>query len=308
MKNNFINLNFRAMHFYLRWAGMCMALLMSTQIVLAQQNTVSGVVTDAAANEALPGVNILIKGTNSGTVTDIDGNYRINAEGSDTLVFSFIGYKNQEIPIGGRTQINVSLGEDIETLSEVVVIGYGTQQEKDLTSAITTVKSEEITKTPTGQAMQALQGKVAGLQIVSSGAPGDAPTVRVRGIGSYPGSNNEAPLYVVDGMFFDNIDFLNTSDIESMTVLKDASAAAIYGVRAANGVVLIETKGGGYNQKAQISYDGYYGTQVAQNVLKMANAEQFTNMAQESGSAADAQYILNAMQRYGRSRINPNVP
>ncbi len=156
--------------------------------------------------------------------------------------------------------------------------------------------------------MQALQGKVAGLQVVSSGAPGDAPTVRIRGIGSYPGNNNEAPLYVVDGMFFDNIDFLNSSDISSMSVLKDASAAAIYGVRAANGVILIETKSGGFDKKTQVTYNGYYGSQVGQNVLKMANAEQFTTMANESGSAPDALFILNAMQRYGRSRVNPNVP
>jgi TonB-linked SusC/RagA family outer membrane protein len=164
--------------------------------------------------------------------------------------------------------------------------------------------------------MQSLQGKVPGLQIVSSGQPGASPTVRVRGVGSYPRTDivtgaplgTESPLYVVDGMFFDNIDFLNTTDIATISVLKDASAAAIYGVRAANGVILIETKTGKYKQQAQITYDGYYGVQVAQNVLKMANAEQFTNMALESGSSADVAYIQNAMQRYGRSRINPNVP
>ena len=156
--------------------------------------------------------------------------------------------------------------------------------------------------------MQALQGKVPGVQIVSAGSPGAAPTVRVRGVGSYPGSDNEAPLYVVDGMVFSNIDFLNTNDIKSISVLKDASAAAIYGVRAANGVVLIETKAGRFEMPTEISYDGYYGTQIAQNVVKMANAEQFTNMALESGSDADISFINNAMQRYGRSRINPNVP
>ena len=193
-------------------------------------------------------------------------------------------------------------------LFELVLNLTSLQKVKDLTSSISTLKSEELAKTPSSQAMQALQGKVAGLQVVSSGAPGDSPTIRLRGIGSYPGKNNEAPLYVVDGMFFDNIDFLNPSDIASISVLKDASAAAIYGVRAANGVVLIETKSGGYNQKTEISYDGYYGTQVAQNVLKMANSEQFAAMAMESGSPADAGFIQNAMQRYGRSRINPNVP
>jgi TonB-linked SusC/RagA family outer membrane protein len=216
--------------------------------------------------------------------------------------------QTQEIAVNGRTSIDVQLIDQTLNLNEVVVVGYGTQKVKDLTSSISTVKSAELVKTPSGQAMQSLQGKVAGLQVVTNGGPGNSPTIRVRGIGSYPGHENEAPLYVVDGMFFDNIDFLNPSDIASISVLKDASAAAIYGVRAANGVVLIETKSGALEQKTEITYDGYYGTQIAQNVLKMANAEQFTNMANESGSAADASFILNAMQKYGRSRINPNVP
>ena len=221
--------------------------------------------------------------------------------------FLVIGFTTLEIPVNGQTTLNIELQEDAQALDEVVVVGYGEMKVKDLTSAITTIKSEELAATPTGQAMQALQGKVAGLQIVSNGSPGQSPTVRVRGIGSYD-QGASGPLYVVDGMFFNNIDFLNTSDITSISILKDASAAAIYGVRAANGVVLIETKSGSRNQKAEITYDGYSGFQVAQNILKLANAEQFTTIAMESGSAPDAQFILNAMQRYGRSRINPNVP
>lgn len=276
--------------------------------VFAQQTiTVTGNVTDDMG-EGLPGVSVLVKGTTTGTVTSLDGNYSVVASPQATLVFSYIGYITQEIQVNGKLSVSVKLVEDMVGLEEVVVVGYGKLAVKDLTSSMVTVKSDDLAKTPTGQAMQALQGKVAGMQVVSSGAPGSAPTIRVRGIGSYPGSNNEAPLYVVDGMFFDNIDFLNTADIASISVLKDASAAAIYGVRAANGVVLIQTKSGEINQKAEIVYDGYYGTQVAQNVLKMANAEQFTTMAMESGSAADASFILNAMQRYGRSRVNPNVP
>ncbi|HDR52062.1 MAG TPA: SusC/RagA family TonB-linked outer membrane protein, partial [Mariniphaga anaerophila] len=240
--------------------------------------------------------------------TNFDGEFSIEVPAQATLVFSFVGFTPREIPVQGRTVINVQMTEATVDLDEIVVIGYGTLSVKDLTSAIATVRADELEKTPSGQAMQALQGKVAGMQVVSSGAPGDAPTIRVRGIGSYPGQNNEAPLYVVDGMFFDNIDFLNPSDIATISVLKDASAAAIYGVRAANGVVLIETKSGNFNQKSEITYDGYYGVQVAQNVLKMANAEQFATMANESGSVPEANNILNAMQRYGRSRINPNVP
>lgn len=282
-------------------------LLLVTGLNAQNKAGISGKVIDNTGM-GLPGVSILEKGTANGTVTDINGNYALQASPQATLVYSFIGFVSQEIPVAGRSVIDVALAESVVGLDEVIVVGYGKMVVKDLTSSIATVKSDELAKTPTGQAMQALQGKVAGLQVVSAGGPGDAPTVRVRGIGSYPGQNNEAPLYVVDGMFFDNIDFLNTADIASMSVLKDASAAAIYGVRAANGVVLIETKSGSYNQKSEITYDGYYGTQVAQNVLKMANAEQFTTMAMESGSAADQSFILNAMQRYGRSRVNPNVP
>ncbi len=283
-------------------------LLLSVSFLFAQnQITIKGKVTDTK-NETVPGASVLIKGTQQGTITDFDGQYSIQAGNQTTLVFSFMGYQTQEIPVNNQTTIHVQLKELAFQVGEVIVVGYGTLKVKDLTSAISTVKSDELVKTPSGQAMQALQGKVAGLQVVSSGAPGDSPTIRVRGIGSYPDRGNESPLYVVDGMFFDNIDFLNTSDIASISVLKDASASAIYGVRAANGVVLIETKSGSINQKSEITYDGYYGTQVAQNVLKMANAEQFTTMALESGSAADASFILNAMQRYGRSRINPNVP
>ncbi|MBL7965750.1 MAG: TonB-dependent receptor [Prolixibacteraceae bacterium] len=284
-------------------------LLLSVSLVFAQNTiTVKGKVTDSANGDPIPGVSVLVKGTTTGLITDFDGNYTVQAPGNGTLVFSFIGMKTKEIAVNNSSVINVSMETSTEMVDEVIVVGYGKLNVKDLTSSITTIKTEEMAKTPTGQAMQALQGKVPGLQVVSSGGPGDAPTIRVRGVGSYPGANNEAPLYVVDGMFFDNIDFLNTADIASISVLKDASAAAIYGVRAANGVILIETKSGAINQKTEISYDGYYGTQVAQNVLKMANAEQFATMALESGSAADASFILNAMQRYGRSRINPNVP
>ncbi len=268
--------------------------------------TVSGKVT-TISGESLPGVNVLVKNTTTGTVTDIDGNYSLTVpDENSVLVYSFIGYTTQEIEIQGRSQIDVVLQEDIAVLDEIVVIGYGESRAKELTTAITTIKSEDITKTPTGQAMQALQGKVAGVQIVSNGAPGESPTVRVRGIGSFEG--NAAPLYVVDGMFFDNIDFLNPNDIATISVLKDASAAAIYGVRAANGVILIETNSGSFNQEPEIVYDGYYGIQNPQNVIKMSNAEQFVQYVNETGDPADIAFVANAMQRYGRSRINPNVP
>lgn len=276
--------------------------------VNGQQNTdVTGLITDAN-DEPLPGASVVLKGTTTGTQTDFDGLYTLNSVPSDgTLVISYIGFTAQEIPINGQTTINVSLQEDAQTLDEVVVVGYGTQKKADLTGSIATVKSEEITRTPSGAAMQSLQGKVAGLQVVSSGEPGAGPTIRVRGIGSYVGGAS-GPLYVVDGTFFDDIDFLNNEDIETISILKDASASAIYGVRAANGVVLIETKSGKANQKPQITYSGYQGVQIAQNVVKLSNSAQFATLARESGSAAEAQSIENAIQRYGRSRINPNIP
>jgi TonB-dependent starch-binding outer membrane protein SusC len=284
-------------------------------VAWGQARQISGKVTAKEdGNGGVPGVNIVVQGTTKGTTTDANGNYALQLEPSETtLVFTFVGYLSVTQQVGARTTIDVTLESDLTTLEEVVVVGYGTQREKDRTSAIVTLKSEDIMKTQSGQAMQSLQGKVPGLQVVSSGAPGDSPTIRIRGIGSYPnngdsGLNNESPLYVVDGMFFDNIDFLNPADIASISVLKDASSSAIYGVRASNGVIIVTTKSGSHNQRAQISYEGYTGTQVAQNVLKMANAEEFTNMANESGSVPSANYVLNSMQRYGRSRVNPNVP
>lgn len=284
-------------------------LLLASTAAWAQQRTITGVVTDSQSNETLPGASVLVKGTSKGTSTGIDGKFSLSlAPSENIIVVSFIGYESKEVTVGAQMNIAVQLVMQRTTLDEVVVVGYGSSKVKDLTSSITTVKSAELSKTPSSQPMNALQGKVAGLQIVANGGPGNSSTVRIRGIGSFPGRENEAPLYVVDGTFFDNIDFLNPSDIASISVLKDASAAAIYGVRAANGVVLIETKSGAYNQKTQITYDGYMGYQVAQNIVKMANAAQFAQMAVESGSAPDVTYIDNAMQRYGRSRIDPNVP
>jgi TonB-dependent starch-binding outer membrane protein SusC len=275
----------------------------------AQERVVTGKVTDGADSSPLPGVNVVVQGTTKGTTTDADGNYSLTlAQGENTLVYTFVGYKTQTVDASNRTAIDIAMEADATSLDEVVVVGYGTQKEKDLTSAITTIKTDEIAKTPQGQAMQSLQGKVPGVQIINSGAPGAAPTVRIRGIGSMPDQGDTDPLYVVDGMFFDNIDFLNPGDIETMSILKDASAASIYGVRAANGVVLITTKGGSYNQKAQVTYNGYYGVQAPQNVLKMANAEQYSAYALGTGLAAEATFIDNAFRYYGRSRINPNVP
>ncbi len=281
-------------------------LLFVSLISWSQQIEVSGVVTSASDGMPLPGVSVIVEGTSKGVSTDFDGKYSINVQSGQKLSFSYIGFKTQSIVITNQTTLNVTLEDDIESLNEVVVVGYGTQKKADLTSAIATIKPEELAKTPSAQVVQGFQGKVAGVQISSLGSPGETPQILIRGTNSLSGDSS--PLFVVDGMFYDNIDFLNSSEIESVSILKDASASAIYGVKAANGVVLITTKGGKFNKKAEVTFSTYYGVQRAQNILKMANAEQFVTFAMESGSASEISSVEQAMQRFGRSRVNPNIP
>lgn len=282
------------------------AILISTIGYAQQQKTITGTIVDPG-NMPLPGAEVKVVGKNIFDVTDFEGNFTLEGvvEG-DTFRVTFLGFQPVELPVVETNEYLVTLQEDAATLEEVVLVGYGTQKKSDLTGSIVTIQSEEIEKTPTANVMQALQGKVPGVQITSIGSPGDSPNVRVRGLGTYTNATNV--LYVVDGALYDNIDFLSTKDIKTINVLKDASSSAIYGVRAANGVIIIETKSGRKEQKPQLEYDGYTGVQRAQNVVKMANAEQFTTLAFESGSAPDIEFVMNAMQRFGRSRINPNVP
>ncbi|MBF8148605.1 TonB-dependent receptor [Winogradskyella sp. F6397] len=272
----------------------------------AQQLEINGIVTSESDGMPLPGVNVIVQGTSRGTTTDFDGNYTISVERGVQLEFSYVGFITQTVTIENQTVLNITLEDDVASLSEVVVVGYGTQKKADLTGAITTVKSEDIEKTPNSNVMQSLQGKVAGVQVVSSGSPGGSPTVRIRGVNSQEGGNN--PLYVVDGMFYNTIDFLDSSQIETISVLKDASSISIFGQRGVNGVIIIETKNGRQEQKPVFTYNGYSGYQNAQNVVKMANAEQFVTMAYESQSQADIEFVENAIQRFGRSRVNPNIP
>lgn len=282
------------------------ACLYGSMICAQEQKTITGTVL-GPDEMSVPGAEVKVIGKEIYDVTDFDGNFSLEGvEVGDSLRITFLGFQAREILVGLQNEYIITLQEDAATLDEVVVVGYGTQKKSDLTGAISTISADEIEKTPTANVMQSLQGKVAGVQIVSSGSPGDSPTVRVRGVGTFTDATNV--LYVVDGALYNDIDFLNTKDIKTVNVLKDASSSAIYGVRAANGVVIIETKSGRKSQEPQFEYDGYTGIQRAQNVVQMANAEQFTTMALESGSAADAQFIMEAMQRFGRSRINPNVP
>lgn len=210
---------------------------------LVIQQSVQGTVTDESG-QPLPGVSVVIKGTNKGAVTDFDGNYTISVDTSDeVLVFSYVGFTNQEIAVDGRDQINVALKEDIANLDEVVVVGYGTQRKSDLTGAVSSVSSKDFDKQPVSRVEEALQGRASGVQVTkNSGAPGSDIRIRVRGSNSINGNNQ--PLIVLDGVIGADLRSINTNDIASMEILKDASATAIYGSRGANGVILVTTKRG----------------------------------------------------------------
>ncbi|MBO0357309.1 TonB-dependent receptor [Hymenobacter sp. BT186] len=235
--------------------------------------TVTGRVLDETGG-GLPGVNVVVRGTTNGAQTDPDGRFTITAPDNGTLVFSYVGYTAQEVPISGRTTVDVTLAPDSKALSEVVVVGYGTQSKRDLTGAVARVEGTEIVNQPVQTATQALQGKIAGVQITNDGTPNSQPVVRIRGTGTLLAGAN--PLYVVDGVQTTDIRNLSNADIATIDVLKDASAAAIYGVRGANGVIIITTKQGKQG-KPILSYSGTGGFKQAARLVDMANSGQYTS-------------------------------
>ena len=251
---------------------------LATTIVLAQR-TVTGRVT-GAAGEGLRGVSVTVKGTSVGTSTDSTGSYSIPVTGeNDVLVYSFVGFATQEVPVGTRPSVNVTLTTSTNELNAVVVVGYGTARRREITGSVASVRGGELAKQPVLTATQAVQGKVAGVQVVTSGDPNAAPTVRIRGTGTmFAGAN---PLYVVDGVLTDDIRNINTADIVSMDILKDASATAIYGMRAANGVVLLTTKKGRQGQ-LRIAYDLSMGIKEATRLVNMAGPQQYANYLNEA--------------------------
>ncbi|TAE61688.1 MAG: hypothetical protein EAZ89_00415, partial [Bacteroidetes bacterium] len=199
----------------------------------AQQISISGVVRSSADATPLIGARVTVKSAAAGAYAGEDGSYRIAADANAVLIFSYIGYKTLEVPVGGRTQIDVSMEEAVMTSEELVIVGYGTQRKSDLTGSVSSVKAEELVRIPTASLEQALQGKVAGVQVTpSSGQPGAGAVIRIRGVGTL---NDASPLYVVDGLLLTDISFLSLQDVSSVEVLKDASATAIYGSRGANG-------------------------------------------------------------------------
>ncbi len=247
---------------------------------ILQGTNITGKVLSGDDNSALPGVNIIVKGTSVGTVTDLDGNYALEVPDANAiLVFSSVGFVTEEVAVGSRTVIDLTLNPDITALSEIVVVGYGTQERAKVTGAISSISAAEITQSPVVSFDQALQGRTSGVYVVNSGAPGANPLVRIRGISS---TNNADPLYVIDGVPAGGLNTINPNDIESIEILKDASTAAIFGSRGANGVIMVTTKRGKAGAgKPQVQFDTYYGTQKAWKQMDLLNVDQYLDYGAE---------------------------
>ncbi|MCF2519052.1 TonB-dependent receptor [Dyadobacter sp. CY351] len=248
------------------------------------QNQLSGRITDASENVPLPGVSVLLKGTTTGTTTDADGRFTLATPSkTGTLVVSYIGYFTQEVEIGNRSSIDISMSADVKSLTEVVVTGYAAQRKKDITGAVTVINTKELTAVPSASVTQMLQGRAAGVTVGNDNSPGGGTMVRIRGFGSI---NNNSPLYVIDGVPTQGtLNQLNPNDIESMQVLKDASAASIYGARAANGVVIITTKKGKQGDPS-ITFDFYTGTQRPGKMLDLLNTKELGQYLYQSDLGA----------------------
>ena len=256
----------------------CVMLLFAITSMAQNKITISGVVTDKTG-ETVIGASVRVKGQESkGSITDINGKYQIvDVASNATLIFSYIGMREQEIAVNGRSTINVKMEEDSQLIDEVVVVGYDSAKKRDLTGSIVTVKADEIASKPSTNPLASIQGKVAGVQVVNTGRAGQDPEIRVRGTNSI---NGFKPLYVVDGLFTDNINYLNTADIESMEILKDPSSLAIFGVRGANGVIIITTKRAKIG-KTMVNINSSVGWKVIYDRVGVTNAEEFKMLYNE---------------------------
>ncbi len=251
-------------------------LLISTLSTYAQTMSISGTIVDTA-DEVLIGVSVRVQDTQTGTVTDIDGKYTISANIGNVLVFSYVGMKTQQVTVDSLSVINIVMEEESNLLAETIVIGYGTAKKRDLTGTIASIRAEDIENRPSSNPLASLQGKVAGVQVVNTGIAGQEPEIRIRGTNSI---NGYKPLYVVDGLFNDNINFLNPADIESMEILKDPSSLAIFGVRGANGVIIVTTKKATEGQTL-VNINTSFGFKTVVDKIKMANSTQFRELYPE---------------------------
>ena len=264
----------------------------------AQTGSLSGSVTDANTNDALPGVNVIVKNTTNGTNTDFNGNFSLNdVKSGDVLVFSYIGYQTLEYTVSSSFNVSISLEEDVEALEEVVLLGYVSQKASNISGAVTTVDGESVAKLKPVRVEDALQGQ-AGINVIASGAPGSKPTVLIRGISSYSGND---PLVIVDGinLTLDDMASLDPNNIESISVLKDASTTALYGVEGGNGVILITTKGGKRNQETQFSFDSSYGQQSVAKTIAVLNATEYAAILNEGSVASGGPVIFDNLLGLG---------
>jgi TonB-linked SusC/RagA family outer membrane protein len=283
--------------------------LAGTTAAFAQDRVVSGTSTDETGG-TMPGVNILLKGTSSGTVTDGDGKFQISIPNDQAvLVVSFVGYATSEIVVGSRSVVNIQLTSDVQTLTELVVTGYSVDKRRELTGSVSTVKAKELTIAPTGNVEQMLQGRVAGVTVITNGQPGTTSQIRVRGFGAFGGN---APLYIVDGVPTGNVDFINPDDIENVTVLKDAAAASIYGARAASGVIIYTTKKGtrGGGKKLNVTYDQMVGVTNPGKGLDMLKPTEFAEWTWNAiKNTEDANAVAeNRAPNYATALANFNHP
>jgi TonB-dependent starch-binding outer membrane protein SusC len=267
-----------------------LGLFLMAQMVAFAQNKVTGTVTDASKKEALIGAAIIEKNTKNTAIADVDGRFEIRCATNAVLEVSYIGYKTLEISVNGKQNLDIQLSEDLKILEEVVVVGYGVQKKSVVTGAISKVKSTDLENMPVARLEQSLQGRTSGVRVTSgSGQPGEGSTVRIRGTTSI---NNSDPLYVVDGVpILGGIDYLSQGDIESIEVLKDAASAAIYGTRAANGVIIVTTKKG-VGENIQVNYHGYWGKQGPWKKLSLLNTKEYATLMNESSVAGGGSILF----------------
>ena len=283
-----------------RYTCFLIALLGGLFSMYSQNLPVQGTVTDEN-NMPLLGVNVLIKNESRGTTTDFDGNYSIEVAPNDTLVFSYVGYLNKEFVITNPQTLDVVLEADNNSLEEVVVVGYGTQKKSVTTGAISSVKAEELERVPNGRVEQTLQGRVSGVTIAqNSGQPGSSATVRVRGLTTFDTYGGNQPLWVVDGVIVDSggIGYINQSDIASIEVLKDAASQAIYGARAASGVILVTTKKGAKG-KLNVNYNGFIGFSSPEKTIDLLNGRQYAAIMNEKSVAAGGNILFPDLSAIG---------
>ena len=278
---------------------LALLILVSSFTSFAQGLQVKGVVTSADDGQPIPGVSVVVKGTTTGIITDIDGNYTINVSGKSILVFSFVGLKTQEVPVNNQSVIKISLAAEVTAIDEVVVVGYGTQKVTKVSGAISSLKAVDIEKQKPVRTEDALQGRASGVTVVANGSPGAKPTVLIRGIPSFSGTD---PVVIIDGIpqTLTDLNSINSADLESINVLKDAATTAIYGVKGGNGVIVVTTKSGKKNQSAEINLSSNYGVQQVVKTIGVLNASEYGAIINEGSVASGGNIIFPNLTSLGK--------